>query len=130
MNNQNAMCNHQTQTDADIETRPSFAPEVDIHETDSEFVLTADLPGATTESIDVHFDDGVLTLRASVPPRTAPDARFVQREYRVGDYARRFRLGEDIDPDAISASYSDGVLTLTLPKKAVAQRRKIEIKAG
>lgn len=119
-----------TQECATTERQAIFTPAVDIHEKDTEFVLEADLPGATSEHVEVSYEDGVLTLRADVPPRTAPDAEYLRHEYRVGAYERRFRIGEDVDVEAIEARMTDGVLTLVLPKTAATRRRRIEIKAG
>lgn len=115
----------QTKTD-----RPTFVPSVDMLETHEEFRLYADLPGATAENVDITFDDGLLAIHASIPPRGGENAKPVLQEYGVGDYHREFRLGENIDVEQISATVSDGVLSLVLPKTDHARRRRIEIKNG
>jgi len=109
--------------------RAAFRPAVDIAEGEGEFVIVADVPGATAETLDLTVDQGVLTLRAPVAARSQAGACLVA-EYGVGDYERSFRLGEDIDVAKISAELKDGVLTLRLPKAESAKPRKISIRAA
>lgn len=105
---------------------PHFTPEVDIFETDKALILVADVPGATSEGIELDLKDNVLSLRARINP-LEPRWKAAYAEYDVGHYAREFRLGQVIDQSKISAQVRDGVLTLTLPKVEKAQPRKIAI---
>ncbi len=107
-----------------------FCPEVDIYETGDEYVLTADVPGARPDTIDLNVENGVLTLRAGAPDRTPGESRTVLREYGVGAYERTFRIGEGIDTERIGAELKNGVLTLRLPKAETTRSRKIEVKTG
>lgn len=107
-----------------------FQPAVDIVESADRFTLTADVPGADSRSVDAHFEDGVLTLRAGVGPRQPEGTRWLVREYGVGAWERTFRIGEGIDAERIEAVCKDGVLTLTLPKAESARPRKIEVRAN
>jgi HSP20 family protein len=103
-----------------------FEPSVDIYETPKELVLVADIPGSTSEQLDVNIRDNVLTLTARVgdiDPRWKP----IYQEYRLGHYSRQFRIGQQIDQAKINARIKDGVLTLGLPKAEAAQPRKITI---
>ncbi len=104
-----------------------FRPEIDIRETPEAFVVTADVPGATPESIDITLDQSVLTFRASVQARRPEGARQIVREYGVGNYERSFRIGEGVDTDKIAAEVKDGVLTLRLPKAETTRARKIKV---
>lgn len=106
-----------------------FEPPVDIYETADALVVTADLPGARPEDIQTDVHDNQLTLTAKVTP---PDPKWkpVYREYAVGHYLRRFRLGQQIDQSKITGELKDGVLTLTLPKADTAKPRRIEIKTA
>src|SRR5689334_8995103 len=106
----------------------AFRPAVDIYETGEEFVVTADVPGARAESIDLDFDKGVLTMRAGVAAREH-EGRTMAREYRVGSYERSFRIGEGIDTERIGAELKHGVLTLRLPKSEQTKPRKIAVNA-
>ncbi len=122
-------CCETTATARPVEAPRTFRPNVDVVEYADKFVLTADLPGATHESIELNFEGGVLALKASVTPRTPGNTNQVYREYAVGDYQRQFRLGDDVNPEAIGAEFANGVLTLTVPKREAAQARRIEVQA-
>lgn len=122
-------CCETTATAGPVETARTFRPNVDIVEYSDKFVLSADLPGATRESIELNFEGGVLALKAAVPQRTPGEAGHVRREYGVGDFARQFRLGDDVDPAAITAEFAGGVLTLHVPKREAAKARRIEVQA-
>ena len=105
----------------------TFRPDVDIYETGDEYVVTADVPGAKPETIDLNVENGVLTLRAAVTERGPEGARPVAREYGVGAYERSFRIGEGIDTARIGAELRHGVLTLRLPKAETTRSRKITV---
>jgi HSP20 family protein len=132
-NGQNCGCNASGQATTKTEaTRvgPTFRPDVDIYETGEEYVLTADLPGARADSINLHLDKGVLTLSADVPPREHPDGRPIASEYGVGRFERSFRVGEGIDAERIGAEFKNGVLTLRFPKAEETRGRKIPVQPG
>lgn len=106
---------------ADFETtleRPSSLLAVDVQENDSEFVITADLPGVSKEDIKVKVSpENVLTISAerhSESDKTEGNFHRVERSY--GSFARSFKLPEHVDVPAIVAKSADGVLTLTVPK--------------
>lgn len=106
-------------------------PRVDILETPEEMLLLADVPGAGPQSIDIDYEKGVLTIQAAAAPRQpAGDQRWLLREYGVGNFVRRFEVGEGIDAQQISAEVSNGVLTVHLPKLASLRSRKIAVRAG
>ena len=107
-----------------------YRPAVDIAENKDELLIVADLPGAKSDSIDIDFEDGVLTIQAKVPPRETHVARMLMREYGVGDFHRTFRVSEQIDSTRIHAEYADGVLTVHLPRSEAAKPRKIEVRAS
>jgi HSP20 family protein len=107
-----------------------FQPNVDIREENDELVILADAPGAKSDSIDLNFEDGALTIHAVVPPRHDPKYRYLAREYEVGDYCRTFQISEAIDASKITAEYTDGVLTLHLPKTEAVKPRKIHVQAN
>ncbi len=109
---------------------PCFRPNVDILERGEELLVMADMPGADPEGIDIDFEDGVLTIQARVKPRQGENARYLRRDYEVGDFYRTFRVSEKIDASRITADYQAGVLTLHLPKSEASKPRKIEVAAG
>lgn len=106
-----------------------YSPAVDILEKPDELLVLADIPGAKAEDIDIQFEDGVLTLHAKVAPRQMEGVEFIQQEYGVGDFLRSFQVSEAIDVAKITAEYSNGVLTLHLPKSAGLRPRKIAVTA-
>lgn len=106
---------------------PTYVPHVDILEKQDELTLLIDMPGAESDKIDVQFEDGTLAILGTVPPRH-PDARYLAKEYGVGNFYRTFQVDESIDVEGIKAEYRDGVLTLHLPKVAAARPKKIEVK--
>ncbi len=114
------------------QTRPApiFTPAVDIFETDTEITLLADLPGVTSDNLNIDLNDSVLTLTGDIEPFENPDEEDLMIEYEVGQYYRQFTLSEIIDQNKIEANLGDGVLRLTLPKAEKAKPRKIEVKAG
>ena len=109
---------------------PFYRPNVDIYELANELVVLADVPGAKNDQIDIHFEDGTLTIHAKVPPRQTSPGPFARKEYGVGDFYRTFRVSEQIDSTRIAAAYSAGVLTLHLPKTEAAKPRKITVKVS
>ena len=105
-----------------------YRPNVDILEQADELIVLADMPGASGDAIDIHFEDGNLTIHAKVEPRQDEKTEYLVREYGVGDFYRTFRISEAIDASKITAQYADGVLTLHLPKAEEAKPRKIDVK--
>ena len=106
-----------------------FQPRIDIVETADELTLFGDLPGVTSENLNVKFENRELVIEAKIDP--APDGRnLLVQEYEVGDYYRVFTIGEEIDTDKISAELHDGVLVLHLPKNEAAKPKRIEVKTG
>jgi HSP20 family protein len=99
---------------------------LDLYRTDEAFVATIDLPGVSASSIDVDVNGRVLTVRAE-RSRPEGDVRWLVRGRPVGTFTRRFTLGETVDTDRISAAYTDGVLTLTVPVAEASRPRRVEV---
>ena len=108
----------------------SFVPAVDMTEGPDAYILTADIPGARAEDVNIQLERGVLTLNAAVPRRGSEKPNFVLNEYGVGNYTRTFRVGDGIEVDEIDAHIADGVLTLRLPKAEALKPRRVEVKPG
>lgn len=109
---------------------PGWTPPVDLYETSSEFVLTAELPGLSRDDIEIHAEDTRIAIRgsrAAGPSRDIPCEQFHRIERGHGRFSRTFALPEPIDLDAISADLKDGVLTVTIPKAASRPARRIEV---
>ena len=108
----------------------SYRPNLDLFEFDDRYEIQVELPGTTPNDIDVTVNNGVLGIEGRVPPRVPGSATPLLHEFGVGDYRRRLRLGEDVDSENLSATYTDGVLTLHLPKRAGRQARRVPISGG
>jgi HSP20 family protein len=105
-----------------------WSPAVDIYETENELVLRADLPDVKLENIDVRVENETLTIKG--------ERRFEQQEntkgfHRIersyGTFVRSFSVPATVENDKVAASYKDGVLTVTLPKKEAAKPRQVKV---
>ena len=108
--------------------RIGFSPAVDIDENENQIILQADLPGVAEKDIEVKVHDGVLLLSGVRQEEKEENEKgFLYRERSSGSFHRQFRLGPQVDANGIEASFNNGVLTVTLPKKAEAQPRQIPV---
>jgi HSP20 family protein len=109
----------------------TWSPAVDIHEEAGRFVVRADLPGVKPADIEITADKGVLSLRGTRSLEQREDDGSYSRVERVsGKFVRTFKLPENVQTDAIKASFKDGVLELTIPKVAKPEPRRIEVQAA
>jgi HSP20 family protein len=107
----------------------AFAPAFEVKETTDSFVLKADLPGVDEKDLDVAVHNGVLTVSGSRAADERKDGEsFVLYERQYGSFSRSFALPDMADGERIEAALTNGVLTLTIAKKAEAKPRKIAIK--
>jgi HSP20 family protein len=124
---------HRPQTTAPVVEKtyawPTVTPPVDILEEAEGFVLRADVPGADPASINVHFERDVLTVRADRPADKI-EADTVYTEHQPCSFERTFTVSNAVNADKIHAAYTNGVLTVTLPKAEAAKPRKITIKTA
>ena len=109
----------------------SWAPLVDIFEKGDDMVISAELPGVTKEDIDMHVEGNTLTLRGERKREAEhADGETYRMERVYGSFARSFKLPKTVDATRIAASFSNGVLTITLPKAEQSKPKKIDIKAA
>ena len=109
----------------------SWLPPVDIAEDNDRLVLTAELPGFKKDEIDVQLEGGVLTLRGERKFEQEKDGRNYHRvERSYGQFVRSFTLPNNVDRDSVKATFSNGLLELSLPKREEAKPRQIPISAG
>ena len=108
-----------------------WLPAVDIREEDDHFELSADLPGVDPENITVTMEDGVLSIEGSRDAQVTDETDGYQRYERVsGKFLRRFTLPDTANGEEISATTKQGVLTVSIPKQARLQARKIDVKSA
>ncbi|NUE01744.1 Hsp20/alpha crystallin family protein [Halorubraceae archaeon YAN] len=98
--------------------------DIDIADYDTEYVVMADVPGFDREHIDLRLDDDMLTIRATRDHTDESEGHsetglYLQRERHAETLNRRIRLPEPIDAETTTANYTNGVLTVTIPKLAV-----------
>ena len=105
---------------------PRFMP-MDLYRSGDHYVLHADLPGVDPGSVDVGVENGTLTIRAQRSERTEDAVQWIASERFTGTFMRQLALGDDVDAEKISATYANGVLTVTLPVLEQAKPRRVEI---
>jgi len=103
---------------------------VDMHETDDELVLTADLPGLKPEDVDIGITENTLTMRGEFRSEDEGERGNVHfQERRYGSFQRSLALPAPIDADAAEAEFKDGVLTILLPKTEETRPKQVKVKA-
>ena len=106
-----------------------WVPAVDIQETEKNFLIHADIPGVDPDEIDVHMDDGMLTIKGERKSESKEERKGYKRVERMrGSFYRRFSLPDTANADGISANSKNGVLEISIPKQEKAQPRKIPVK--
>ncbi len=115
----------------DSSNASAVRPAVDVLEEEQRYVLSADMPGFAQKDIDVRVIDGVLVLSGKREESRKPKGgTLAYAERRYGTFSRQFTLGSAVDEAKIEATYKDGVLTVTLPKKEEAKPRQIPVHAS
>jgi len=112
-------------------------PAVDIRETENAYILDMDLPGYDENNIEVHVDGSSLTITSKQEERDEKKVKndegqgtYILRERRLNSFSRSFKLPENSDPEAVSASFKNGILSLQIKKRSEAQKRTIQINAA
>lgn len=102
---------------------------IDVKEQGDNYLVHADLPGMKKEDIHVHIDGPVVSISAErrQEKEVKDGERVLRTERYVGKVTRSFQLGQDVDEGRAAAKYADGVLELTLPKKAANQSKRLAI---
>lgn len=111
--------------------RLAWSPHIDVSETDKSLVVKADLPGVAPEDLEVTIVNGFLMLRGERrEERNEEKENFRRCERFVGRFSRTIPLPDGYDAERVAAQASKGVVTVTIPRKAGAQPRKIAVKAA
>lgn len=111
-------------------SRKTYAPRADVYEQNDRFVVVADLPGIGAEGLDIDLEKNILTIRGKADSEPAEGYRLTHREYDEGDYERRFVLSSEVDREKIEATFTHGVLRLSIPKAEASLARKISVRAA
>ena len=115
---------------ANAVTAPESAlrPRVEVFEDAEGITLIADLPGVSSERLNVQVDKDTLQIEGSADIAMPEGMQALHAEIRSKLYRRSFSLSSELDPDAIAAKLKDGVLTLHIPKRAEVRPRKVEVR--
>ena len=104
-------------------------PAVDVKETDSSFLISADIPGLTKKDINIEVSDDVLSITGERIEDNVEDSDLYHyRERSKGAFTRSFHLPESVDEKKISANFKDGILNIELPKTKVIEPKSRKIK--
>ena len=105
-----------------------WVPAVDIKETDDSFVIIADIPGVDPKDIEVHMENGVLTIKGEKETEKKDESEGYKRiERSYGSFYRRFSLPDSANAEKITANSNHGVLEVTIAKQEKVQPRKISV---
>lgn len=108
----------------------TWVPAVDAVETEQDYIVYLDLPGVTPEKVEVNFERNTLNVRGerafALPQAEGNRIFFTERDW--GTFERALRFPQHVEGDKISASFNNGVLTITVPKSEAAKPRRIEIR--
>ena len=118
--------NQDQQTDPQPQPRRYVRPRASITENADRYMVQVEMPGVSRSGLEVTFENGELTLTGHRTPFHT-EAEVFYRESRPMDFRRIFELDSSIDTAAIGAQLDQGLLTLSLPKSAAAQPRRIEV---
>lgn len=106
----------------------SWSPRVDIYETTESYVLSAELPGLTKDEINIDVNDNTLTINGEKKfEEKVEKDNYVRVERNYGSFSRSFTLSEDLNAEGITASYKEGILELSIPKKEEAKPKEIKV---
>src|SRR5512143_4077531 len=112
-----------------FEGQPQMQIKMDLKEDDNGYTVHADIPGVKKEDIHVSIEGNQVSISAEIKneKEVKEGEKLLRSERYYGSVSRAFSLAQDVDEAAAQAKYKDGVLELTLPKKAVANAKKLVI---
>jgi HSP20 family protein len=109
-------------------TRTPMGMPIDVWQTDDGFHVWLDLPGVDPDSVDITTERNTLTIKAERRAESEDRQNVLIAERPQGTFTRQLQLGDTVDTENIQASYSDGVLHLTLPMTQAAQPRRVQVR--
>lgn len=109
----------------------TWAPAVDILETEHELVVKADVPDVDPKDLDIRVENNILTIRGERKfQKQVNEHNYLRVERSYGSFARSFSLANTVNSEAIKADYQNGVLTLNIPKREEAKPKQIKVTVG
>ncbi len=117
-----------TESGTDMLAMADWTPSVDISETDSAYLIKAEIPEVKKENVKVNLQDGMLTISGERhQEKEEKDKKFHRIERSYGSFARSFRVPDDADATTVSAQFKDGMLNVTLPKSKKTESKSINV---
>ncbi len=108
--------------------RHAMMPKVDVLDQDTQIVVRAEVPGIDRENLDISVTDNLVTIRGqSRHEESKEEGAYFRREISQGAFERTVLLPSDVDADKAKATFTDGMLELTLPKVKEVRRRRIPV---
>lgn len=105
--------------------RDSFIPRVEVRDTGSSYILSAELPGLKEDDIDISLRDNTLVIEGEKKNESKKEGKgFYRSEFSYGSFYRAIPLASDVNAESVSATYKDGLLKITLDKVAEAESSK------
>ena len=109
----------------------TWAPAVDILETEGELVVKADVPDMDPKDLDIRVENNILTIRGERKfQKEVKENNYLRVERAYGSFSRSFSLANSVNAEAIKATYENGVLTLHIPKREEAKPKQIKVNVG
>jgi HSP20 family protein len=106
----------------------TWSPAVDIFEAQNELVAKVDLPGVDEKDIDIRLENNTLTIRGERKfEKSVNEDNYLRVERAYGSFTRTFSLPNTINSEGINANYSNGVLTLHLPKREESKPKQVKV---
>jgi HSP20 family protein len=107
----------------------TWAPAVDIFETEHNLVVKADLPDVKPEELDIRVENNILTIRGERKfEKKVNESNYLRVERSYGSFSRSFSLSNTVNTESIQAEYKNGVLTLSIPKREEAKPKQIKVR--
>ena len=103
-------------------------PKVNVYEYDDKIGIIAEIPGLDKKDVTVDVEDGILTISGNKHGFDTDGGKCITRELKQSSFKRSFNLGEHLDGDKVGASFKDGLLSISVPKKEPEQPKKNFIK--
>ena len=124
----NRLLNEAFDRTSDEANLTTWAPAVDIYETEHELVVKADIPEIKPEELDIRVENNILTIRGERKfEKEVNENNYLRVERSYGSFSRSFSLANTVNAEAIKADYKNGVLTLSIPKREEAKPKQIKV---
>ncbi|MGH9690766.1 MAG: Hsp20/alpha crystallin family protein [Candidatus Acidiferrales bacterium] len=106
----------------------TWAPAVDIYETENELVLKADIPDVNEKDLDIRIENNMLTVRGERKfEQKVKEDNYLRIERTYGAFSRSFGLPNTVNSEGLKAEYKNGVLTVEMPKRAESKPKQVKV---